>query len=138
MGNALSEEIELPRVLRLVADRLRDLIGARDVFIALPVGSRLVVRAASGEAVEALVGGEIPSTAKSMRVLQRGRSERVDSLIDDPEVDHEFTRRLGVTTGLYVPLVVRGHPIGVVVAHDKQERDPRFTHQDLRLAETFA
>ena len=138
VGNALSEEIELPRVLRLVADRLRDLIGARDVFIALPVGSRLVVRAASGDAVEALVGGEIPSTAKSMRVLQRGRSERVDSLIDDPEVDHEFTRRLGVSTALYVPLVVRGDPIGVVVAHDKQERDPRFTQQDLRLAETFA
>jgi signal transduction histidine kinase len=138
VGNALSEEIELPRVLRLVADRLRDLIGARDVFIALPIGSRLVVRAASGAAVEALVDSEIPSTAKSVRVLQRGRSERVDSLIDDPEVDQEFTRRLGASTGLFVPLVVRGDAIGVVVAHDKQARDPRFTQQDLRLAETFA
>jgi signal transduction histidine kinase len=138
VGNALSEEIELPRVLRLVADRLKDLIDARDVFIALPVGPRLIVRAAAGDAVEELVGSEIPITAKSMRVLQRGRSERVDSLIDDPEIDQEFTRRLGVSTGLFVPLVVRGEPIGVVVAHDKQARDPRFTQQDLRLAETFA
>src|SRR6185295_16080738 len=132
VGNALSSELELPRVLQLVADRLRDLIGARDVFIALPIGPRLVVRAGSGETAEPLVGAELPSTSKSVRVLERGRSERVDSLIDDPEVDHEFTRRLGASTGLFVPLVVRGEAIGVVVAHDKVARDPRFTQQDLR------
>jgi signal transduction histidine kinase len=73
-----------------------------------------------------------------VRVLERARSERVDSLIDDPEVDQEFTRRLGASTALFVPLVVQGESIGVVVAHDKQARDPRFTQQDLRLAETFA
>ncbi len=138
VGNALSSELELPRVLQLVADRLRDLIGARDVFIALPIGPRLIVQAGSGETAGRLVGTELPSTSKSVRVLKRGRSERVDSLIDDPEVDHEFTRPLGASTGLFVPLVVRGEAIGVVVAHDKLARDPRFTQQDLRLAETFA
>jgi two-component system, NarL family, sensor histidine kinase DevS len=138
VGNALSGEIELPRVLNLVTERLRDLIDARDVFIALPLGPRLVIRAASGDAAEQLVGTELPATAKSVRVLERARSERVDSLIDDPEVDQEFTRRLGASTALFVPLVVRGESIGVVVAHDKQARDPRFTQQDLRLAETFA
>jgi two-component system, NarL family, sensor histidine kinase DevS len=138
VGNALSSELELPRMLQLVADRLRDLIGARDVFIALPSGPRLVIQAAAGESVASLVGSELPATSKSVRVLERGHSERVDALIDDPEVDHELTRKLGASTGLYVPLVVRGEPIGVVVAHDKQARDPRFTQQDLRLAETFA
>jgi signal transduction histidine kinase len=138
VGNALSGEIELPRVLNLVTERLRDLIDARDVFIALPLGPRLVIRAASGDAAEQLVGTELPATAKSVRVLERARSERVDSLIDDPEVDQEFTRRLGASTALFVPLVVQGESIGVVVAHDKQARDPRFTQQDLRLAETFA
>jgi signal transduction histidine kinase len=138
VGNALSGEIELPRVLQLVADRLRDLIGARDVFIAFPATGRLVVQAASGPAAEALVGSELEPTSKSFRVLDRGRSERVDSLIDDPEVDQEFTRRLAASTGLYVPLLVGGAPIGVVVAHDKRGADPRFTQEDLRLAETFA
>jgi signal transduction histidine kinase len=138
VGNALSGEIELPRVLQLVTDKVRELIGARSVFIVFPAGDRLVVRAASGEAVELLVGTELPRTAKSGRVLARLRSERVDSLIDDPEVDQEFTRRLGATTGLFIPLVVRGQPIGVVIAHDKEGRDPRFTDEDLRLAETFA
>jgi signal transduction histidine kinase len=138
VSNALSSELELPRVLQLVADRLRDLIGAKDVFIALPTGPRLVIQAAAGDSVASLVGSELPATSKSVRVLDRGHSERVDALIDDPEVDHEFTRKLGASTGLFVPLVVRGEPIGVVVAHDKQARDPRFTQQDLRLAETFA
>jgi len=41
-------------------------------------------------------------------------------------------------TGLWVPLVARNNTIGTIVAHDKQGRDPRFTDDDLRLAETFA
>jgi signal transduction histidine kinase len=138
VGNALSGEIELARVLQLVADRLRDLIGARDVFIAFPSAGRLVIQAASGGEAQPLVGSELPPTSKSVRVLGRGRSERVDSLIDDPEVDQELTRRLGVSTALYVPLLVGGQAIGIVVAHDKEGRDQRFTQEDLRLAETFA
>lgn len=138
VGNALSGEIELPRVLRLVADRVRDLIDAEDVFIAFPSGGRLVVQAAAGAGAEGLVGNELPDTSKSARVLERRRSERVDSLLDDPEVNQDFARQLGASTGLYVPLLVRGEPIGIVVAHDKSGRDPRFTEEDLRLAETFA
>ena len=138
VGNALSGEIELPRVLQLVTDKVRELIGARLVFIALPSSGRLLIQAASGETAESFVGAELPSSAKSVRVLERRRSERVDSLIDDAEVDQEFTRRLGARTGLFVPLIVRGQPIGVVMAHDREGTDPRFTDQDLRLAETFA
>jgi signal transduction histidine kinase len=43
-----------------------------------------------------------------------------------------------VTTGLYVPLLVRGETIGVLIAHDKVGTDPRFSSADLRLAEQFA
>jgi signal transduction histidine kinase len=39
---------------------------------------------------------------------------------------------------LYVPLVVRDRPIGVVVAHDKLGSDARFVDDDQRLAEQFA
>jgi two-component system, NarL family, sensor histidine kinase DevS len=37
-----------------------------------------------------------------------------------------------------VPLVVRGRPIGVIVAHDKLGSDMRFGDDDLRTAEQFA
>jgi signal transduction histidine kinase len=40
---------------------------------------------------------------------------------------------------LYVPLVVRGEAIGVVIAHDKRGGStPAFAEDDLRLAETLA
>ena len=67
------------------------------------------------------------------------RSERVDSVIDDPEVDPTVTRRIGATTGLWIPLVARGEPIGVLAIHDKQSApDLRFNDDDLRLADSFA
>jgi signal transduction histidine kinase len=79
-----------------------------------------------------------PDGSKAGRVLERGRSERVDSVLDDPEIDQQATRRLGVHSALYVPLVVRGESIGVVIAHDKRGATPAFTEDDLRLTETLA
>ena len=59
-------------------------------------------------------------------------------LLEDPEVNQDVARRLGASTGLYVPLLARERPIGVLVAHDKIGPDPRFSSADLRLAEQFA
>src|SRR4029453_14858292 len=69
----------------------------------------------------------------------RRQSERVDSLLDDREVNVEFTRRIGARAGLWVPLLMQGRPIGVLTAYDRiNTPDARFTHDDVRLAETFA
>jgi len=97
------------------------------------------IEAADGEGMEAFAGLTFPRReSKSGRVLERARSERVDSLLEDPEAHQDVARRLGASTGLYVPLVVRGEPIGVLVAHDRLGPDPRFSSADLRLAEQFA
>ncbi len=140
VGTALASEIELARLLELIARRLRGLIAARLVTIALPAGDgTLRIEAADGDGSEGIVGTQLERAgSKSGRVLERRRAERVESLLDDPEVDQETARRLGVRSGLYVPLVAGGRPIGVIVAHDKETTDPRFTEADLRLAETFA
>jgi signal transduction histidine kinase len=53
-------------------------------------------------------------------------------------VDHEVTKRFGARTGLWVPLVARSQPIGLLAAHDKIGGDGRFSENDLRIAETFA
>ena len=68
----------------------------------------------------------------------RGRSERVDAVLEDHEIDQAAARRMGVHTGLYVPLLVHGRAIGVVIAHDKEGPSPRFTDEDLRLAESLS
>jgi signal transduction histidine kinase len=139
IGGALVGELELAPLLDLVASRLRELIGARLVAIALPAGDGLRIAAADGEGAADLAAFDaLERDSKTGQVLERGRSERVDSLLEDPEVDQDVTRRLGASTGLYVPLLVRERPIGVLVAHDKMGSDPRFTSADLRLAEQFA
>lgn len=138
VANALVTEFELPRLLQLIAQRLHQLIGARAVTIALPAGEGARIEAAAGEEAESLLGLEIAARSKTMRVLARRRSERVDSPVDDPEVDQESARRMHMRAGLYVPLLLRDRAIGVVTARDKLGDDPRFSEDDLRLAEAFA
>ena len=143
IGDALAGELELEPLLGLVARRLRGLIEARLVLIALPEagGDALLVAAADGEGSDAygLVGMELElGGSKTGRVLQRGRSERVDSVLDDPEIDQQAARRMGVRSALYVPLVARGRPIGVVVAHDRLGATSSFADEDVRLTESLA
>ena len=140
VGIALAGEFELPRLLKLIARRLRGLIGARVVTIALPAADgTLRIETADGERADDILGLQLErADSKSGRVLVRGEAERVDSVADDPEVDQEAARRLSAHSGLFVPLVAGGRAIGIIVAHDKEGGDPRFSDDDLRLAETFA
>jgi signal transduction histidine kinase len=140
VGNALVTETDLERLLRLICERLRTLLEARIVSVALPLGDgALRFAAAAGDgAAELEQQTTSVRTSKNGRVLERMRSERIDSLIDDPEVDQDVARRLGFRSGLFVPLVARQQAIGVIAAHDKITGDGRFSDDDLRLAETFA
>ena len=139
VGAALVGELELDPLLELVVARLRELIGARLVAIALPSGERLRIAAADGAGADTLAAvSMLEADSKTARVMERGISERIDSLLEDPEVNQEIARRLGASTGLYVPLRARERTIGVLIAHDKVGPDRRFTSADLRLAEQFA
>ena len=140
VGNALATETDVSRLLDLVATRLRDLIEARLITVLLPAGpGELRFAVAVGEGAEDVVGDVLPiGSSKSGRVFDRRRSERVDSVIDDPEVSREVTRRLGARSGLWVPLVTRDRAIGVIGAYDKLGESGVFSDVDVRLAETFA
>jgi len=140
---SLAEELELEMLLELICARLRELIGARLVLVALPVtpgGDLRIAAVAAEDGKGASLAGYQLSRAhsKSGRVLERRQSARVDSVLEDPEVDQEEARRIGARTGLYVPLVARGQSIGVIAVHDKLGSDARFSEEDLRLAEIFA
>jgi signal transduction histidine kinase len=139
IGIALASEIELEPLLALVARRLQELVAARLVLIALPDGDVLRVAAAEGQGTYGVVGMELEfAGSKAGRILERGRSERVDSVLEDPEIDQQAARRLGVHSALFVPLIARGGGIGIVIAHDKSGPSPSFTDDDLRLAEALA
>ena len=139
VGNALLTEIELQPLLALIARRLRELAGARLVLIGLPqVDGDIRIEAANGEGEEEMLGTTVSgTTSKSARILERRRSERVDSLVEDHEVEVEVARRMQGNAALYVPLMLRNKAIGVITVVDKIGSDPRFSDDDLRLAEAF-
>jgi signal transduction histidine kinase len=140
VGNALASELDFDRLLDLIASRTRELVGARLVSIALPtLDGSLRIEAAVGEGFDGMLGRTFGAdSSKTGRVFERARSERVDSMLEDPEIDQSAARAFGIHAALYVPLLARGRAIGVLVAHDREGPDPRFTDDDLRLAETFA
>ena len=140
IGLALASELELEPMLDVVAERLRELVAARIVLVALPDSpNTLRIAAAVGEGSESLVGTLLELRGSKVgRVLERARSERVDSLADDAEVDRQTVRALGVDTAIYAPLVVKGRAIGVIAAHDKRGESPVFGDDDVRLVESLA
>ncbi len=141
VSSAIARETDVDVLLELVAKRLRELLEARLVVVALPAGpDELRIVTAAGEGADLVAGQTVSrSQSKAGRVLERGRSERVDSLLEDREVHLDFTRTIQARAGLWVPLLVHGRPIGVMTAYDKVDApDARFDHDDVRLAETFA
>jgi signal transduction histidine kinase len=137
--SVLEKREDVSGLLELVARRLRELIRARGVLISVPAPSGgLRIAAADGESVADLVGIDLESDAKHARVFTRGRSERIDSVLEDPEVDQVVASRVGAVAALLVPLVFHESTIGVVSAFNKNGSDPRFSDDDLRLAEAFA
>jgi signal transduction histidine kinase len=139
VGDALATELELPALLELIAARLRALVDARLVLIALPTDGGLRVVSADGEGEDEMLGLTFAlDQTKAGRVFQRKRTERVDLIVEDPETDQLIARRIGMTSALYVPLVVRDRAIGLLQAVDKRQANPRFTSDDQRLAEVFA
>ena len=136
---AMASEVDLHPLLALIAARLRELVDAELVTIALPVESGdLRIEAADGRAAQDLLGRALSRDAsKQGRVLERARTERVDSFLEDPETDQTVIREAGVRTGLFVPLVLGDSAIGVLAAFDKRTADGRFTGVDSRIAEIF-
>ena len=138
LTRSVLEERDVSRLLELVARRLRELVGARGVLISLPASSgglRVVV--ADGEGVADLVGYDVPPESKHARTFARGKSERIDSLLADPEVDQVLAGRVGAVAALFIPLIFHERAIGIISAFNKNGPDPRFTDDDVRLAEAF-
>jgi signal transduction histidine kinase len=138
--SAMLSDIDPARLLHLIVERMSELIDARFVAILTQVGEgSLEIAAAHGEGEDELVGHRLSiSRSKSGRVFREGTGARVDSVLDDPDADPELMRRVGARAGLWTPLQVRGESIGVLMALDRRQFDPRFSDADLRLAQRFA
>jgi signal transduction histidine kinase len=132
---SFAAESDLRVQLDLIARRLRELLGARLVAVALPRGDgSLRIAAAAGDDVEGVV---LPPDSKTALALRRRRGERIDDVTADDEIVQPIAAQLHARAQILVPLVVRERPVGIVLAIDKEGDDPRFDDDDLRLAESL-
>ena len=109
------------------------------VTIALPQGDGARVEAAAGEGAERFVGTELAHAVEDEAACSSAGGASASTRCSTTRRSTRYRRGIfGTRTALYVPLMLRDEAIGVITAHDKIGADPRFTDEDVRLAEMFA
>lgn len=137
IARTVGGETDVDRVLDLIVKRARALVEARTLLVLLSKGGRLAVAAQAGHGAEDIEGVEIASQHSA---FQAAMQERVAKRLErgSPGSDGELMARLGADTALVVPLLFRGHAVGVLVALDREAGGSEFDQEDLRLLQAFA
>jgi signal transduction histidine kinase len=137
ISSAIGGEIELDRILELLAKRGRALVAARTAVIILVSGGGLEVAAAAGIVPDGLIGARASSEEWALgAVLRSNRPERLTDL--DRRAGRLFAAELDASAGILVPLSHRGRAIGLLAAFDRLEDGPEFSADDERLLQAFA
>ena len=137
---AVAAELDIDRVLGLIVDRVRELVGARFAALGIadggagssgssPAGSRRRRRAAIGAAPRGhgLLG----------LIIRDGRTVRAEDIARHPGRYGFPPHHPVMTSFLGAPVIVKGRSVGNLYLADKPEGEP-FTEDDERLVEMFA
>jgi len=127
-------------ILKLIAARARDLVGAAFAGIASPdaAGDELVVQVADGTEADAYGGSRLPlGHSLTGQVFATRQSLTVSDAASDARA-YQSTLRLGnLGPALIVPMYVGTRSIGaMIVANQRGGR--AFTAEDLSVVESFA
>jgi signal transduction histidine kinase len=137
IASAIGGEIELDRILELLAKRGRALVAARTAVIILVSGAQLEVAAAAGIVPDGLVGRRASKEEWALgAMLHSNRPERLNDL--DRRAGRLFAAELDAAAGILVPLLHRGRAIGLLAAFDRLQDGPEFSVDDERLLLAFA
>jgi signal transduction histidine kinase len=137
---AVAAELDIDRVLGVIVDRVRELVGAR--FSALGVADatgrieRFITSGISPQA-RAAIGAAPRGHGLLGAIIRDGRIVRAEDIARDP-------RRYGfpphhpvMTSFLGAPVMVKGRSVGNLYLSDKLEGEP-FSEDDEHLVEMFA
>lgn len=137
---AVIEGRDASDVLKLIAARARDLVGAALGGIASPEpgGDDLILRVADGAQADALLGARIPAAGSlSGQILGTRRSVTVGDASSDARVDRSVAQLGNLGPALFVPLYVANRSIGAMMVAN-QRGGAAFTAEDLSVVESFA
>ena len=139
IARAVGSETDLGHVLELIVKRGRALVHARSLILLLSGGDELELAAAAGQVDPQAVGARMPVAGTvAGAVLADGRAERIADVAARLGLMDEGYGVDGAETGLLVPLVYRGRPLGVLAAFDRLAEDPCFGDREEQLLLAFA
>ena len=136
---AVGAEMELEKVLELIAKRGRALVEARSLVILLREGADLVVAASAG-VTERAIGARVPIAGSTTGQVLESRTVQRDRRRQRAPAD--LRRRSSASrdarTALLAPLVYRGRGLGVLAAFDRGADAAGFSEDDEATLRAFA
>lgn len=134
---AVGADIELGRVLELIAKRGRALVQARSVVILLRDDDALRLAAIAGEGRREQTSRIPVEGSTSGEVMQSGRTARIDDA-SHLRITAEIFGVDDAKTALVAPLAYRGQPLGALLAFDRGVAAEQFTEDDEHALRAFA
>jgi signal transduction histidine kinase len=137
---AISGVLSVERVLQLIVDQVRSLVGARYAALGIVDGSgvieRFITSGMSREVRERI--GHLPLGHGMLGVIIReNRSFRIPEIAADPSSSGFPAGHPPMHSFLGVPVTVKGHSVGNLYLTDKLRR-AEFSEDDQQLVETFS
>jgi hypothetical protein len=114
-------------VLRFVAERVLDLTGASGAALALLADDRMIVRARSGDPAPPLGAAVDVKQGLSGECVRSGLLVSCEDLENDPRVDPEIGRALGIGSFMAAPIVSDFRVVGLLEIFSPYPR--RFTRR---------
>ena len=137
---AVAAELDIDRVLGVIVDRVRDLVGARFAALGIADGrgriERFITSGISAEGRAAI--GAVPRGHGLLGlIISGGETVRADDIARHPARYGFPPNHPVMTSFLGAPVLVKGRSAGNLYLSDKPDDEP-FTDDDERLVEMFA
>ena len=132
----LNQSLELERVVALVTDKARALLGGRSAMLTIIEDDHLIVAATSGSAHPAVGERVTLSGSLTGAAIRAGRPLRTTELQPQSIVRFESTPEASSERAIVAPLLVADRPIGGILVTGNDERD--FTERDEELLRALA
>jgi HD-GYP domain-containing protein (c-di-GMP phosphodiesterase class II) len=139
LSRALSEILELRKLLDLICRESVDVFKTQAAFLWLLEGGELVGFAAYGAGAEKFIGMRVPIYDPQLlgaRVARERKPILVNDAPNSTEVDPEMTQRFDIKSMMGIPLIKGAHVLGSLMIMDSEDSQ-RFDLQDLKLASIF-
>jgi signal transduction histidine kinase len=137
---AIAGELDIDRVLGLIVDRVRGLVGARFAALGIADGRGRIERfISSGVSPEGRAAiGPVPRGHGLLGlIIREGRTVRVSDIGKDPAAYGFPPHHPVMTSFLGAPVVVKGRSVGNLYLTDKLDGE-QFSEEDEHLVEMFA